>query len=83
MAKPAPGIFELACELTGVRPSQAVYVGDRRDIDAEAARAAGLHGIWLDRLGAGDDPDPRSRIRSLTELPAAIALIEEDSRRTV
>ena len=52
MAKPARGIFELACNSLGVSPSQAVYVGDRRDIDAEAARSAGMYGIWLDRIGA-------------------------------
>jgi putative hydrolase of the HAD superfamily len=80
MAKPARGIFELACDLMGVSPSQAVYVGDRRDVDAEAARSAGLHGIWLDRFGASDDGDPRRRIGSLSALPAALALIEQNSR---
>jgi len=48
MAKPARGIFELACDSIGVSPSQAVYVGDRRVIDAEAARSVGLHSIVLD-----------------------------------
>jgi len=79
MAKPARGIFELACNSMGVCPSQAVYVGDRLDIDAEAARSVGLHGIWLDRLGTSDDGDPRRRIGCLSVLPAAITLIEQNS----
>jgi histidinol phosphatase-like enzyme len=37
-AKSAPGIFQLACDSMGVAPSQAVYVGDKQDIDAETAR---------------------------------------------
>jgi hypothetical protein len=56
----------------GVSPSQAVYVGDRRDVDAEAARSAGMHGIWLDRSGASDDSEFSMRIGSLSALPGAI-----------
>jgi putative hydrolase of the HAD superfamily len=79
MCKPAPGIFELACDTMKVHPSEAVYVGDRSDIDAEAARRAGMHGIWLDRYGAPTPPNDDSlcRIHSLSELPPAIAFIEE------
>jgi putative hydrolase of the HAD superfamily len=78
VAKPAPRIFELACESMGVSPAQAVYIGDRRDVDAEAARTIGMHGIWLDRSGVAADTDPRSRIGSLSALPAALLLIEQD-----
>ncbi len=79
MCKPAPGIFLLACETMKVHPSEAVYVGDRRDIDAEAARRVGMHGIWLDRQGKPTvaEDDSLSRIQSLSELPAAIAFIQE------
>lgn len=78
IAKPAPGIFHLACETMGVSPSQAVYVGDRPDIDADAARKAGLWGIWLDRSAIEESADPRLRIHSLTALPAVLALLERD-----
>ena len=72
VAKPAPAIFAKACEAMGVNAAEAVYVGDRADIDAAAARAAGLHGLWLDRKGAAKSGD-RYRIASLDELPEAIA----------
>ena len=75
VAKPSRDIFERACGVMGVAPAQAVYVGDRRDIDAEAARSAGMHGIWLDRSGASDDGDCRRRIGSLAQLADAIRLI--------
>jgi putative hydrolase of the HAD superfamily len=48
-AKPDPMIFHRACAFFGVGPSEAVYIGDRYDVDAQGARAAGLRGVWLDR----------------------------------
>lgn len=70
VAKPEAGIFVLACERLGVEPGQAAFVGDRLDFDAEGAAAAGLHGIWLDRLTAEAGPTGILRISSLSELPA-------------
>ena len=48
-SKPSREIFIEACRRIGALPADAVYVGDRYDIDAEAARQAGLTGVWLDR----------------------------------
>lgn len=48
-AKPSPEIFKAALARFAVSPEEACYVGDRYDIDAEAARRVGLIGIWLDR----------------------------------
>lgn len=48
-AKPDPMIFHRACTFFEVVPSEAVYIGDRYDVDAQGARAAGLRGVWLDR----------------------------------
>jgi hypothetical protein len=31
----------------GVEKEQTAHVGDRLDLDAEGAAAAGLHGVWL------------------------------------
>ncbi|OIV37135.1 hypothetical protein BIV57_12455 [Mangrovactinospora gilvigrisea] len=54
-AKPDPSIFLAACAELGLPPERVAYVGDRRDLDAEAAAAAGLTGVWLDRAGSGGD----------------------------
>lgn len=70
VAKPDPQAFTLVCDTLGVDRVAAVYVGDRLDIDATAARDAGLTGIWLDRHHSTathcDVGVPQ--IRSLTEL---------------
>ncbi|MFD8599346.1 HAD family hydrolase [Kitasatospora sp. NPDC059646] len=71
-AKPDPQIFHLACRALGVAPGRAAYVGDRLDVDAQAAAEAGLLGIWLERepTGAGAAVP---RVRSLSEVAALLA----------
>jgi putative hydrolase of the HAD superfamily len=69
-AKPDPAAFLSVLDRLGVEPADACYIGDRLDVDAEAAKAAGLTGIWLNRRGrrlsTGDIPT----ISSLAELVA-------------
>lgn len=50
--KPDPRVFHHACELLGVPPNETAYVGDEIEIDAIAAKDAGLCAVWLQR-----DPD--------------------------
>lgn len=71
VAKPAAEIFRLACDDLDLSPSRVAYVGDRLDVDAIAATAAGLRGIWLDRTNGTDHPEV-TRITTLAELPAAL-----------
>jgi phosphoglycolate phosphatase/putative hydrolase of the HAD superfamily len=40
--KPHPRGLEVACARWGLPPDQVLYVGDRADVDAEAARRAGM-----------------------------------------
>jgi putative hydrolase of the HAD superfamily len=54
--KPDPQVFALAVERLGRPASSTAYVGDELDVDAQAATAAGLVGVWLDRRGPGDRP---------------------------
>jgi putative hydrolase of the HAD superfamily len=74
VAKPHRAIFRRACRALGVRPAEAMHVGDRLDVDAMGARDAGLHGVWLDRSGCGMLPQVAgiSVIGQLAELPALI-----------
>jgi putative hydrolase of the HAD superfamily len=70
-AKPDPRIFHHACAQLGVEPGEAIHVGDRLDLDARAAAAAGLRGVWLDRSGSSaavEVPDGVAVIRGLDEL---------------
>ena len=72
-AKPDPRAFHSSLMRLGVVGPDVVYVGDQLDLDARAANAAGLSGLWLDRTGHGsDEPDVRM-IRTLDELPPWLA----------
>jgi putative hydrolase of the HAD superfamily len=72
VAKPNAEIFALACERLEVERDQAAHVGDRLDLDAEGAAAAGLSGIWLDRSGTAPAPTHVMSIATLHELPTAL-----------
>ena len=64
--KPDPEIFRRACARLGFAPEECLHVGDSLREDYEAARAAGLAALHLDRDGrhaAGPD-----RIRTLSEI---------------
>jgi len=67
-SKPYPEAFQLACERLRVEPETVLYVGDRLDVAARAASAAGLTGVWLNRSASDDDPC-QPTIASLRELP--------------
>ena len=81
VAKPDPRIFVHACAAFGVGPEAAAYVGDRLRTDAIGAAAAGLTGVWLDRLNAkvpeADLVEARRlgviRITALAALPDVLA----------
>jgi putative hydrolase of the HAD superfamily len=79
VAKPDAAIFARACDVFGVEPAEAAYIGDRLSTDALGASAAGLLGVWLDRPGAATDEKLASAhaagvpvIRSLAEVPALL-----------
>ncbi len=52
-SKPSPAIFHEALRLLGLPPESALHVGDSLSEDWEAASAAGLSALWLDRTGKG------------------------------
>jgi len=65
--KPHPEIFQIAVARVGVKPSEAVFVGDTYATDLGGAQLAGLHGVLMDRIGAYPQVDC-PRITSLPEL---------------
>jgi putative hydrolase of the HAD superfamily len=69
IAKPDPAVFRAALGRLGGSPARATYVGDRLDVDAQAATAAGLTGIWLNRTRDCTDPGDIRTIRTLLSLP--------------
>lgn len=47
--KPNAQLFHRACARAGVEPHEAIHVGDHPANDAAGARAAGIHGVLIDR----------------------------------
>ena len=79
VAKPDPRIFVHACDVFGVAPAEAAYVGDRFTTDAMGAAGAGLTGVWVDRAGRATADERREAaasgvfiVRSLSEVPAVL-----------
>lgn len=81
MEKPAPEIFRLAVRRMKLEPDQAFYVGNLAFTDAQAARDAGLHSVWLNRAGTGLGHDP-PEITSLLEVPLAVNRAEAGESST-
>lgn len=75
--KPAPIIFEEALRRVGVAPGQALFVGDRADIDVDGAHRVGMRTAWInpDRAPLPPGiPAPDVEIRDLEELRALLGL---------
>lgn len=68
-AKPDPAFFRMAIDRAGVRPDQAIMVGDVYRADVLGARSAGMDAVLLDRLGEADGEVTGPIIRTLAELP--------------
>jgi putative hydrolase of the HAD superfamily len=54
--KPHPAIFQHALELLGVRPEEAIHVGDDPTADVQGARRAGIEAVLLARQGRAHPP---------------------------
>jgi putative hydrolase of the HAD superfamily len=69
--KPRPEIFVEALDRVGVKPQEALFVGDRADIDVVGAQRLGMPVAWVNRdaspLPDGISP-PDYEIRDLGEL---------------
>jgi|DewCreStandDraft_1066081.scaffolds.fasta_scaffold00323_57 putative hydrolase of the HAD superfamily len=74
--KPEREIFELALTRAGVKPAEAIHIGDSLEADVAGARSAGITPVLLDRLGRyhGTAVDC-ARITSLQELPALLCVL--------
>jgi putative hydrolase of the HAD superfamily len=63
--KPDSRAFHHACRLLGASPDETLYVGDHLEIDAIAARDAGLPAVWLRRDTGESQGMARARERGI------------------
>ena len=61
--KPAPRIYQIACERLGVRPVDCLFVGDGDDREIEGARAVGMTCVRI--RSPEEDPDDALRHHDL------------------
>jgi len=79
--KPCQGIFEAALSKLGVKPENAVMVGNRIDADVLGANRFGMKSVWFrwntrysDTIDSSQEK-PDFTINSLFELPDLLALM--------
>lgn len=66
IAKPLPGIFEMALKEAQVAPSDAFYIGDSPDHDIEGALTVGMTPFLVDRAGRYVDQTRLIRLPDLS-----------------
>ena len=82
--KPKALIFEEACRRLAIEPAQALFVGDRADIDVVGAQAVGMPVAWINRAGEPLPPGitpPNYDIRDLAELESILARASRGTSR--
>lgn len=66
--KPNPKGFLYACHLWNLDPGEVLYVGDRHDVDACGAKAAGMpYVLFSRRTSRGFDLSEKTEFRSITD----------------
>jgi HAD superfamily hydrolase (TIGR01549 family) len=73
--KPRPDVFHEALRRLGVAPADALFVGDRADIDVVGAQRVGMDVVWINPARdplPPDIPTPTFEIRDLGELAAIL-----------
>lgn len=75
--KPSPVIFEAALTRLGLAPQQALFVGDRADIDVLGAHRIGMHAAWLNPERAALPTgvrQPEYELRDLEDLRGILSI---------
>ena len=74
--KPAPRIFHETLDRMRLDPREALFVGDRADIDVAGAHRVGMEAAWLNPAGEPLPPgitSPAYELRDLADLRAILA----------
>lgn len=79
LRKPNPALFRAVLEIWGLRPEEAVMIGDTLGADILGAQYAGMHNIWLTteadtpaNRAHADTIRPQATAASLEEIPELI-----------
>jgi putative hydrolase of the HAD superfamily len=75
VSKPDPRLFKVALKRLGSAASDAVYVGDRWDLDVVGARSAGVMPVWFNRFGLGESGAPVTQLATFKDAARATKVI--------
>jgi putative hydrolase of the HAD superfamily len=78
LLKPDPRIYRLACEQLGVKPEEAVFVGDGANDELAGAERVGMRAVLIHRPGE-DPPWPELRDWQgprITAIPELLSLLD-------
>lgn len=67
-AKPDPGIFQLSCKNLGVKPEEAIFVGDYYPNDIAGAMNAKIKPIWISNNPDEHKEYPGIRVKRLKDI---------------
>lgn len=73
--KPHPETFQMALAFLGVKPNEAVYVGDRLKTDIEPARQVGLWGVLIKTPFRDEQSEDIMPDAVISELPELVRLL--------
>ena len=76
--KPRPEMFARALSLLGVRPDEALHVGDSLSSDVAGAKAAGIAAVWINRDGRNIPPGGQKPDYVWTDLSGLGQLVREE-----
>jgi putative hydrolase of the HAD superfamily len=77
--KPKPVIFTTAMDLMGIRPEEALYVGDNFRADICGAKGVGMDAVWLNSKNEAEDnliPEPDFIIQSFPEIAVILTYLK-------
>jgi putative hydrolase of the HAD superfamily len=76
LAKPQAAFYRLAAQRASMEPEEMIHIGDSFFADVSGARAAGMHGVLLDREGRNPPVD----CPIVRDLWGFVALLGEDQQ---
>ncbi len=77
LKKPHPEIFNMALRYLGVKPAEAVFVGDTLEPDVAGSRNAGMNSVHIKRrMITNPNIKPHLLITELKQLMPALGLAE-------
>ena len=70
--KPRPEFYRAILEAEGIRPEEAVFIGDSPAEDVQAPKELGMHAIWINRRKPSADYGQDAEIKSLLEIAGIV-----------